>query len=818
MKLDVYRRKRDFRRTPEPRGTAARTDAHHFVVQKHAARRLHYDFRLELNGTLKSWAVPKGPSLDPRARRLAVHVEDHPIEYGRFEGVIPKPGYGAGTVLVWDRGVWRPEGDPEEGYRRGRLHFKLDGEKLRGGWTLVRTTGGDDKNWLLIKSDDEYASKLDIVDALPDSVQSGRSLDDVAAPRAPAKRRSPLPALLEPQLATLVDAPPDGPEWLHEIKYDGYRVLCRIGDGNAELYSRNGKPLTQRMLAVARAAERLPGLKRGWLDGEVVALQSDGRTSFSALQQALSDGRDRDLIYYVFDLPYYNDADVTGEPLRARKARLAALLSTPTRGPIRYSDHIPGDGPMFHRQACEFGLEGIISKRADGPYRPGRTHDWLKSKCRARQEFVVGGYSEPGGNRKGIGALLVGVYDRDGRLHYAGRIGTGFDDPTLIKLRRRLERLHTDGSPFAERLRAETRRGAVHWVRPQTVIEAEFAGWTHDNMVRQGSFQGVREDKPAREVTRERALSLAHAAGSPVRAIIEPSRTNTRLTHADKVLYPEQGLTKRDLALYYEAVADGFLPHAKDRPLTLVRCPAGRQKKCFYQKHAAEGTPPELVRVPITEDHGTKAVYLAIKSLAGVLALVQMGVLEIHVWGARIDRPDYPDRLVFDLDPDPAVAWDEVVAAAHLTRTRLADLGLVSYARTTGGKGLHVVLPLARRHNWDQAKTFAKALAEDLVRQNPERYTARLPLAARRGKIFIDYLRNGRGATAVTNYSTRARPNATVAVPLLWDEVKAELRPEQYTVTTVPARLKARRRDPWSGFTDARQTITKKMRRELGLD
>jgi len=814
MKLDDYRRKRDFRRTPEPRGKTAHHAGYQYVIQKHDARRLHYDFRLELDGVLKSWAVPKGPSLDPRDKRLAVHVEDHPIEYGRFEGNIPKPEYGAGAVIVWDRGQWIPEGDVRADYRRGHLHFRLEGEKLRGDWKLVRTNAksGAKDQWLLIKVDDAYASDIDIVSMLPDSVDSGRSIDDVRANRArAAKHRVALPRQLRPQLATLVERVPTGPDWWHEIKYDGYRVLCRVEHRQARLWSRNGKDMTHKMASLARAVERLPGIENGWLDGEVVALQPDGRTSFSALQAALSEGRDRDLVYYLFDVPYLNGVDLTDEPLQARKAKLAMLLRARTTGPLRFSDHIRGDGPTFHRQACEFGLEGVVSKRVDSPYRGIRSSDWMKAKCRLRQEFVVGGYSEPAGARSGLGALLLGVY-ADGALRYCGRVGTGFDDKTLRALRRRLDALTTDTAPFTSPLPAEAKRGRVHWVKPQIVIDVEFAGWTHDDMIRQGSFQGVREDKAPRDVVRERPT----LPDLTPHTVTTGARRAPLLSHAEKILYPEDGLTKQDLARYYEAVIDWFLPEVRDRPLTLLRCPNGYNKECFFQKHAGDGTPAVVRRVPIREDDGVED-YLAVDSLEGVWALVQLGVLEMHVWGARRDQPDFPDRLVFDLDPDPSVPWAEVVAAALATRARLNDLGLVSFARTTGGKGLHVVVPLVRRRDWAAAKRFAKAFAEDLVRQHPQRYTARLPLAARRGKIFIDYLRNGRGATAIASYSTRARPHAPVAMPLRWDEITPSLDPSAYTLQTVPVRLAKRRRDPWADFRDARQSLTRRAQRELGI-
>lgn len=643
-----------------------------------------------------------------------------------------------------------------------------------------------------------------------------RHLHDAATRRAP--RASGLPRALRPQLATLVDRVPQGGEWLHEIKYDGYRIVCRIERGRARLYSRNGKELTARMRAVARAVEALPALGDAWLDGEVVAVEADGRTSFSALQAALSEKRDRDLVYYLFDLPYAEGRDLTQEPLMARKRRLAGLLdSVKTAGsPLRYSDHIQGDGAAFYAQACRFGLEGVISKRREAAYGSGRGREWVKTKCRMRQEFLVCGYTAPRGTRQDLGALVLGVHDATGRLIYCGRTGTGFSAETLTLLRQRLEPLEIAAPPFPDPLPSAARKG-VTWVRPETVIEAEFAGWTRDNVARQASFQGMREDKNPREVVREVPETLPPPEAATAADVRAERAASKRLTHPDKVLYPEQGLTKADLASYYAHVGEWILPYIEKRILTLVRCPDGRHKQCFFQKHAGDA-PPDLRRVPIEENDGKKsATYLALDSLEGLLALVQMGALEIHVWGSRIDRIEFPDQIVFDLDPDPALPWTAVREAAALTRERLADLGLTGFLRTTGGKGLHVVVPLIRRNNWTEVKAFAKALAEDLVHQDPRRYTARLPLAARRGKIFIDYLRNARGATAIANYSTRARAGAPVAVPLAWDELTPDSRPDRFNVATVPERLRLLRRDPWEDFGAARRVLTASMKRTLGL-
>ncbi len=839
MKLESYRHKRNFERTAEPRGgRLAPRHAYRFVIQKHAARHLHYDFRLELNGTLKSWAVPKGPSLDPHERRLAVHVEDHPIEYGHFEGIIPKPEYGAGTVMVWDSGTWRPQGDPVAGYRRGRLRFELDGEKLHGKWNLVRTgaRGGDKENWLLIKSRDEYAGDADIISELPNSVRSGRDLREIAAGEPPHIRNNrtkarkgnarsqthgstALPEALRPQLATPVERIPTEPGWLHEIKYDGYRVLCRLARGRATLFSRAGQNLTPRMEAIAHAVERLSGFGDAWLDGEVVVVDAEGRTSFNALQLALSQKHNHDLVYYLFDLPFVNGRNLTDTPLIERKRQLARLLGSPRKtARVRYSDHAPKNGEVFYEYACKFGLEGVVSKRADSPYRSARTRDWVKVKCRLQQEFVVGGFSNPGGTRKEFGALLLGVFDKKGVLRYCGRTGTGFDARLLKSLRARLGRLAQRESPFAGDLPREARKD-VHWVRPETVVNIAFTRWTHDGRVRQAVFQGLREDKPAKDVVREipepQVPNIESEARARHTALAVP--IPARLTHADKVLYPEQGLTKGDLAAYYTVVADRMLPSLARRPLTLLRCPEGRHKTCFFQKHLADDAPASLLRVPIADEAGKHRTYLAVNSLDGVLALVQMGVLEIHQWGSMIDRPELPDQLVFDLDPDPSVPWTAVIDAAHLVHARLHELGLTGFLRTTGGKGLHVVTPIARRLNWREAKSFAKAFTEAIVRQDPKHYTARLPRAARRGKIFIDYLRNGHGATAIANYSTRARTGATIAVPLTWAELTSALEPARYTVITVPDRVKSLKHDPWAGFDTARHAVTRAMMRAVGL-
>jgi bifunctional non-homologous end joining protein LigD len=883
MSLREYKRKRDFKKTPEPAGAAAKRRAgRQFVIQKHDASRLHYDFRLELAGTLKSWAVPKGPSLDPKVKALAVHVEDHPLEYATFEGVIPPGQYGGGTVMVWDRGTWEPEEDPERGYRAGKLKFRLDGEKLHGSWALVRMggrAGEDGKSWLLIKHDDKAAkptNKYDVLKREPRSVATNRDLDEIAADadrvwtkdgeQKPSKRKRPAaksakkssrqlgkkparksasasrskmiaqslgdlagarrakqPTSLSPQLATLATSPPAGDGWFHELKFDGYRILAFLHDGRVKLISRNGKDWTKRFVPVADAAAELP-VSQAILDGEVVALDEHGVSDFQRLQNALKSGDADSLAYYVFDLPYCNGYDLTAVPLGDRKDVLTAVLNPEARndGVIRYSDHIVGSGEAVLEEACKMAREGIVCKRADAPYEQARSRWWLKVKCLQRQEFVIGGFTKPTGSRTGFGALLLGYY-RDGKLVYSGRVGTGFTDASLKELHSKLKALRTDAAPFKSSMTTAQRRGAT-WVKPELVAEVEFTEWTDEGLLRHPSFQGLREDKPAKQIVREEAVPMSKVTRSAKNA----SRKRTKgaksasngsgsvevagvaISHPDRVLYPEMGLTKQDLAEYYESIADWILPHVVDRPLTLVRCPGGRAGQCFYQKHLADEPPEHFRGVSIKEKSGTDE-YVVIDDLAGLVSLVQMGVLEIHPWPARADKVEAPDRLIFDLDPGEGVPWKDVVVAAREVRDCLGELGLESFLRTSGGKGLHVVAPLARRNSWDELKAFAKAVAELLVREAPDRYIATMSKAKRRGKVFVDYLRNQRGATAIACYSTRAREGAPVAAPLAWDELTARLKPNGFTVKNMPQRLGKLQADPWAGFFDARQSITRAM-------
>jgi bifunctional non-homologous end joining protein LigD len=851
MALETYNKKRDFKKTPEPPGKKSRTQTgFSFVIQKHAARRLHYDFRLELDGVLLSWAVPKGPSLDPKEKRLAVHVEDHPIEYGKFEGIIPQKQYGAGAVILWDRGTWAAKGDPRQSYEQGRMKFDLCGEKLRGGWTLVRMAGREERgreNWLLIKERDDEAVPGDgegIVEREPASVASGYTIEQIAAspPRAwtGGKARklksaasegleSELPEMMKPQLATLVKEAPHGDAWLHEIKYDGYRILCRIDDGEVQLVSRNGLDWTSRFPSLADAARDLP-VKNGWFDGEVVVQKPDGSTSFQALQNVLNEGSEADLAYFLFDVPFCNGRDLRDTPLVERKKLLEKLV--PRKGPIRYSDHIEGRGEEVIEHACEHELEGIISKLRDSKYRSTRTRDWVKVKCARRQEFVIGGYTDPSGSRVGFGALLLGVQE-SGRLVYRGKVGTGFNSESLRNLKLKLEKIKRDKSAFAN----PPRERGIHWVEPRLVAEVAFTELTEDGSIRHGSFQGLREDKSAKEVVEEEPLDQTAnetSSRTPSHRRKPASRKyamlgsgfrrndddlpKIRLTHPDKVLYAEQGVTKRDLALYYASVAGWILPHLKKRPLTLVRCPNGPNAQCFYQKHMKETVPESIESVPIPESDGTTSQYMMVNSPDALIATVQMGVLELHPWGSTADNLERPDRMFFDLDPDLGLDFDKVIEAAHLLRAKLSDLGLASFVKTTGGKGLHVVVPLERRNSWDEVKSFSRAVSEAIVRESPRSYVATMSKAKRKEKIFIDYFRNGRGQTAVAAFSTRAKPGATVSVPIDWKELEPGLKADQWNVLNLAERLQGLAKDPWRDFFEVRQSITKKMQRALAAE
>ena len=863
--LARYRAKRAFDVTPEPSGGKPTAGGNSFVVQKHAARRLHYDFRLELDGVLVSWAVPRGPSLDPADKRLAAHVEDHPIDYGGFEGTIPQGQYGGGTVMLWDRGSWEPQGgeNPHEGYRKGRLKFILHGDRMKGGWTLVRMgPRGQERNsdnWLLIKERDSEARPGEgtlLVDKGMKSVASGRTMEQIAdapdrdvwhsnraeekkpktkaATKTPARKkaaagsmrvagvkRGPLPDFVPPTLATLVDNPPSGAQWVHEIKIDGYRVFARRRNGKVTLLTRNALDWTGRFKPIADAVAKLPGGDLA-LDGEVAVLDQNGGSSFAALQDTLSHGDPKPLRYIVFDLLYRDGEDWRGAPLTERKEALRDLLKN-TRGPLVYSDHVVAQGGEVFQQACNLKLEGVISKRADVPYYEGRTRDWLKTKCTLRQEFVIVGYIDSTVHR-GIGALALGYYE-DEKLRYAGRVGTGFDHRTALDLAKRLKPLVIDRVPFTD-LPSAARRG-VHWVEPELVCEIAFLNWTSDGVLRHPSFQGLREDKPAKSVKREHAMPAGKAAKEAEKddPPAEPAETTSSvrkglekiegvaISHPDRVIFPDLGITKRQLIEYYASVAEWILPHIANRPLSLLRCPGGIAGECFFQKHFSTGM-KGIKRVPIKEKSGTSE-YLVLRDAHDLVLLIQEGVVEIHPWGATADDPNSPDQFIFDFDPAPGLPFTAVVDAAKTMRDYLAAMKIESFCKTTGGKGLHVVAPLKRDIDWAELKAITKKIASNFATAAPDRFTINPLKRERNNRMFLDYLRNDRGSTAVAPYVVRARPGATISLPLDWNEVNARLDPSRYTLASVP-KLLAKRKDPWAGMTKHRQTIAA-AQRALGL-
>jgi bifunctional non-homologous end joining protein LigD len=836
--LARYQEMRDFGKTAEPSGKVSTSGlpANAYLIQKHAATRLHYDFRLALDGVLKSWAVTKGPSLDPHERRLAVEVEDHPLDYGTFEGTIPKGQYGGGTVMLWDRGTWTPVGDPQEGLRKGHLKFDLDGERLKGRWVLVRMGGRAARekkpNWLLIKERDglEREDGEPVTEAFTDSVTTGRAMeriasdadrvwqsnravepDPVLAPRpkiVPGARKAKLPDFVPVELATRVKAPPTGESWLHEIKFDGYRIELRLDRGRVQFLTRRGLDWSDRFAGLVEPSLGLPA-QTALIDGEVVVLDARGVSDFGALQAHLGEGKKAHLLYYAFDLLHLDGQDLSGLPLETRKDALRALLARlPADGPIRFSDHVVATGDEFYAEACRLALEGVISKRRDAPYRSGRGEAWLKSKCVERQEFVIGGWTPPSDGSQSVGNLLLGAYAGD-RLVYVGKVGTGFTRSSGADLRKRLEKRKSTKQPF-DRKPPDSR--AARWVTPDLVAEVEFLTMTRDGILRHAAFKGLREDKEAQRVTMEPSKDAPAVAAKPASGVRKGDTLvigGVRITHPDRRLDEASGLTKEGLAEYLALVADRMLPHVVGRPLSVVRCPAGSGKACFYQKHVGRGVSAGVKSVEVPEKNGTGA-YLMIDDLRGLLGLAQMGVLEIHPWGARGDDPETPDRLIFDFDPDPDLPYQHVIDGALVLRARLGDLGLESFVKTTGGKGLHVVAPILRKHPWPVVKEFARAVATSLAKEDPQ-FIVTMTKARRVGKIFLDFFRNDRGATAVAPYSTRARPGATVATPLFWDELSPQLPPNHFNVDNLPRRLAQLKEDPWAPMLTVRQGLTAKM-------
>lgn len=839
-KLTRYKAKRNFAITAEPaEGGTESPGALQFVIQKHWASRLHYDFRIELDGVMKSWAVPKGPSYDPHDKRMAVHVEDHPISYNAFEGEIPAKQYGAGKVIIWDKGVWAPVGDAHKGYEEGNLKFELHGHKMHGKWALIRIRSRDGKpnTWLLIKEHDSFerpATAFSVVDEFPDSVAL---LAMPAMPAPPADRRAATPATaslrratadrvadadlprdaipaalpekLAPLLATLSDAPPARPdEWLFEIKFDGYRLLTRIQRGRARLFTRNGHDWTDRMPHLAMAIERMK-LEPGWLDGEIVVLDDRGTTDFQALQNAFDSAATQDIVYFLFDIPFYAGHDLTAVPLIERRALLQTLFAD-AQPPLRFSDTFEAPPRDIVVSACKIGLEGIIGKRKDSAYVFRRSADWIKLKCSHRQEFVICGYTDPKGSRLGIGALVLGVHGDDGQLTYAGNVGTGFNDRSLAALHEKLLALTTDQRPFEQRIEKERQ---THWVEPVLLAEVTFAEWTGSGSIRHAVFHALRDDKPAKAIVREKAVP-------PTGADVEQATTHTlpakvKVSNPERVIDPSTGVTKVEVVRFYGLVAPLMMEHLKARPVSLVRAPDGVAGELFFQKHLDKGKMEGIRQLDasLSPDHQQM---LEVATARGLLSAAQMNVIEFHTWNAVKTLIGKPDRMTFDLDPGDGVAWPAMQQAAELMRVFLDQLGLASFCKTSGGKGLHVVVPLKRQHGWDTVKNFSQAIVQHMARTLPQWFVARSGPRNRVGKIFIDYLRNGFGATTACAWSVRARPGLGVSVPIAWDELPRIGSGAHWTLQNIHTRLD-KGNAPWAAYAKTHPGLTMAMEK-LGFD
>lgn len=850
--LDDYNRMRDFSATSEPAAKrsgkkTAKDHALQFCIQKHDASRLHYDFRLELDGALKSWAVPKGPSLDPKVKRLAVHVEDHPIDYATFEGSIPEGHYGAGDVIVWDRGVWIPQEDPAKAYAKGKLKFELQGEKLGGLWNLVRThMPGKQEQWFLIKHQDSAAkpeSDYDVVKAEPDSVLSDRTIvakkSKAAEKPKPIKKparkaaqkeqsaqltgahKAKLPEQLKPELATLVEKAPEG-QWSYEIKFDGYRIMARIDHGEVKLFTRNGHDWTHKLPKQAEALASLQ-LESAWLDGEMVVADENGVPDFQALQNAFDSGKSANIVYYLFDLPYLNGVDLREVPVEERRVALATVLRAGKDPLLRFSDAFAEEPEALLNSACQMQMEGLIGKRLGSPYVSRRSSDWIKLKCKHRQEFVVVGFTDPKGSRNAFGALLLGLHDHDsGELRYAGKVGTGFNETTLKHIHEQLKPLQTKKPSVANPPTGFDAKG-VHWLKPTLLAEIAFAEMTKEGSVRHAVFHGLREDKPPKGITEERPNVVKKStAEKPVKskkAASAPSQLGlgdgkVRITHPERVIDASSGTTKMQLAEYYASVAEWILPELKDRPVALVRAPDGNAGELFFQKNAERLAIPGIT---VLDKELTGQPIMIINSAEALIGAVQMSTVELHTWNATSDKLDKPDRFVLDLDPDPALPWKSMVEATQLTLSVLDELGLKAFLKTSGGKGIHIVVPLTRKLGWDEVKDFSHAIVSHMAKLLPERFSAVSGPKNRVGRIFIDYLRNGLGATTICAYAARTREGLPVSVPIFPEEV-AELKGgNQWNIHNVHERLAEVGDKPWAELKKTRQTITADMRRRVGM-
>ncbi|HSV54481.1 MAG TPA: DNA ligase D [Burkholderiaceae bacterium] len=797
--LKAYQRKRNFAVTPEPsEGGTPTGKARQFVIQKHWASHLHYDFRLELNGTMKSWAVPKGPSFDPHDKRMAVQVEDHPMAYNRFEGQIPAGQYGAGKVIIWDKGTWTAMGHPAKDYKAGKLKFRLDGHKLRGNWTLVRMHGKENEKqppWLLIKEHDSFArpaAEFDVLQAMPDSVKN------LKISPAPAGKKAALPKTLSPQLATLADRPPaDLSGWMFELKFDGYRLLTRIQGKQVRLFTRNGNDWTAKMPGLVAQIRRLP-IKSGWLDGEILVM-NNGVPDFQSLQNAFDGGGTADIVYYLFDLPFCDGRDLRPLPLAQRREKLRKVLASHASDQLLFSEAFDANPRDLLASACKIGFEGVIGKRESAPYVSRRTADWIKLKCSNAQEFVIGGYTDPRNSRSGFGSLLLGVHDAHGKLQYAGNVGAGFSEQMLARLTEQLEKLHTGTCPFAQPREIAKK---AHWVKPKLLAQVSFAEWTGTHRIRHAVFHGLRADKPASAIVREAPQQVAAAKAVSLGAL--------RVTHPERVIDATTGLTKIDLVRYYASVAPLLLEHLKGRPVALVRAPAGIGKETFFQKHQEGASLAGIAQLDVALDPGHPPL-LEVLKVEGLLSAAQMNVIEFHTWNARKDKIDRPDRMTFDIDPGEGVAWEQIQEAAMLVHSLLDELALPAFLKTSGGKGLHVVVPIKRLHEWETVKGFSEAVVRYLAQTIPQRFVAKSGPRNRIGKVFVDYLRNGRGATTAAAWTARARPGMGISVPVRWPELQTLTSGAHWTVKTVDQRLQIGN-DAWHGYAAAARSIASAMK------
>lgn len=832
--LSRYNAKRDFTKTAEPAGLAAhraseKDGALTFVIQKHDASHLHYDFRLELDGVLLSWAIPKGPSLDPKDKRLAVHVEDHPVSYSTFEGTIPEKQYGAGTVIIWDNGTWEPLDDPRQGLQKGKLVFQLHGHKLKGLWELVRMHKAGEKrdNWLLFKKNDAHArarADFDVVAALPDSIIA-KPLEPAAHKAQPTKKRSTplkkaaglpgaikaaLPAQLSPQLATLITGTLPQGEWIFEVKYDGYRILARFERGQVRLFTRAGNDWTSRMPQLVQELQQL-GVKSGWLDGEIVVMGPHGIPDFNALQNTFDASSPSDIVYFVFDVPFLEGLDLRQVELRHRRTRLRSLLERMDSHWVRYSEEVEASPNEVLEAACRLHLEGVIAKRADAPYTSQRTETWLKLKCKQRQEFVIAGYTDRSNGPDKVGSLLLGVHSDAGELVSVGSVGTGWKGQEAVSLKTQLQKLATPKMPFAATVLPSGRwphRGGttVQWVRPQLVAEVEFAEWTPNGQIRHASFVALRTDKPASAITRERAQHMSE----PLAPVAKSG--GIKVSHGERVIDPSTGWTKLDLVRYYESVAAWMLPHLKGRPMAFLRGPQGLEGQLFFQKHGDKLSLPGVKQLPadLLPEHPP---LLEVPSAKALASCAQMNVVEFHSWNSTAKRIHQPNRMVFDLDPGEGTPWPHVQEAAVLVRTLLQELGLESWLKTSGGKGLHVIVPLTPQVEYPVVKAFAQHLVQHLAQTIPQRFVAKSGSKNRVGKLFVDYLRNGQGATTVAAFSARARPGMGVSMPVAWEDLDSVDSGAHWNIATAAEHWETQKIDPWVDYWKKKQTLTVAMRR-----